>query len=266
MFKKTLFFLVGIIALAILFSPFVYAWEKPSPDKIVDLTNVLNDKIPGFWEPREDYFSHKIIANYEGGFHVGILKAVEHYGTHMDAPTHRVEGRNLGLLEDIPLTRLLFVPAVVIDVKARADKDNDYRLSVDDIKAWEKQYGRIPTGAYVLMNSGWGQRWFTPEKYNNKDAQGKMHFPGFSKEACEFLVKERDVNGVGTDVYCPDIGIDFSANVWPSHAVLLGAGKIIVEQVQNLDKLPPQGATLLICPLRVEGASGGQIRLLAILP
>jgi kynurenine formamidase len=139
-------------------------------------------------------------------------------------------------------------------------------MSVDDIKVWEKKNGRIPSGAYVLMNSGWGKRWYTPEKYINKDAQGIMHFPGMSKEACEFLVKERDINGVGTDVFCPDTGVDFSANRWPAHQVLLGGGKLILEQIPNLDKLPPKGATLLICPLKVEGASGGQIRLIAILP
>jgi len=265
MFKKTMLSIVGIIAFALLFSPFVYAWEKPSADKIVDLTNVLDDKGPSFWEPREQYFEHKRIANYEEGFNVWMLKVVEHYGTHMDAPSHRVEGKDYGLLPDIPFTRLLFVPAVVIDVSAKAERDNDYLVTVDDFKAWEKKYGYIPPGVYVLMNSGWGKRWSTPERYNNKDAQGTMHFPGISKEACEFLVKERDIVGVGTDVYCPDYGLDFGKN-WPAHQVLLGGGKLILEQIQNLDKLPPKGATLLVCPLKVAGASGGQIRLFAILP
>jgi len=265
MFKKTVLSLAGVIALALLFSPFVYAWEKPPLDKIVDLTNVLDDKGPTFWAPRQDYFEHKRLANYEEGFNVWMLKVVEHYGTHIDAPSHRVEGKDYGWLPDIPFTRLLFVPAVVIDISAKAERDNDYQMTVDDILAWEKKNGYIPPGVYVLMNSGWGKRWSTPEKFDNKDAQGTMHFPGMSQEACEFLVKERDIVGVGTDVYCPDYGLDFG-KVWPAHQVLLGNGRLIVEQIQNMDKLPPKGATLIICPLKVEGSSGGQIRLFAILP
>jgi len=266
MSKRGIFSLGVAVAIVLVFGTFTYAWEKPPIEKVVDLTNKLNDKIPGFWEPREKFFEHKIVANYEGGFRVGVLKVVEHYGTHIDAASHRVEGKDFGVLEDVALSRLFFVPAVVIDIKEKAKKNNDYRMTVADIKAWEKKYGRIPKGVYVLMNSGWGDRWSTPEKYVNKDAEGKMHFPGMSKEACEFLVKKRDINGVGTDVFCPDIGLDFSANRWPAHQVLLGSGMLILEQIQNLDKLPAKGATLVICPLRVDDASGGQIRLLAVLP
>ena len=44
-----------------------------------------------------------------------------------------------------------------------------------------------------------------------------------------------------------------------------GAGKFILENVANLDALPPKGATLIIAPIKIEGGSGGQCRIWAIL-
>jgi kynurenine formamidase len=50
------------------------------------------------------------------------------------------------------------------------------------------------------------------------------------------------------------------------HHIINGAGKYILENVANLDKLPPIGATLIIAPIKIEGGSGGQARIWAILP
>jgi kynurenine formamidase len=155
---------------------------------------------------------------------------------------------------------------VVVDVTQAAARDRDYRLTVNDLQAWESRHGRIPEGAIVLMRSGWGRYWPDKQRYLGSDTPGDpktLHFPGFSKEAAEFLVKERAIDGVGIDTPSIDHGPsrDFIA-----HQILNGADRYALENVANLDKLPPKGATLIALPMKIRGGTGGPVRIIAILP
>ncbi|MBE7548426.1 MAG: hypothetical protein HS127_15260 [Planctomycetia bacterium] len=49
------------------------------------------------------------------------------------------------------------------------------------------------------------------------------------------------------------------------HHIINGAGKYILENVANLDKLPPKGIILILAPIKIEGGSGGQCRMWALL-
>jgi kynurenine formamidase len=46
--------------------------------------------------------------------------------------------------------------------------------------------------------------------------------------------------------------------------LILGAGKFGLENVANLAKVPPSGAILIVGSLKVAGASGGPVRLMAV--
>ena len=50
----------------------------------------------------------------------------------------------------IPLDRLI-APLVIIDVREQAARDRDYALAPADIAAHERQFGRIPRGAIVVL-------------------------------------------------------------------------------------------------------------------
>src|SRR5215471_2273662 len=86
----------------------------------------------------------------------------EHGGTHLDAPIHF--SRTGRTADQIPL-RQLIAPAAVIDVSRKAAANADYRLSVDDVRTWEKTKGRIAAGTIVLLRTGWGQRWPDRKRY-----------------------------------------------------------------------------------------------------
>ena len=106
----------------------------------------------------------------------------------MDAPIHFAEDG--ATADQVPLAALVG-PAVVVDVGAKAAADPDYRLAVADLESWESAHGRIPAGAIVLMRSGWGARWPDRKRYLGTDREGdvaNLHFPGFSKEAAEWLI------------------------------------------------------------------------------
>jgi kynurenine formamidase len=89
-----------------------------------------------------------------------------------------------------------------------------------------------------------------------------MHFPGFSAEAAKALV-ERGVSGLGCDTFSVDYGAseDFSV-----HHVVLGAGLYQLENLSDLSEVPETGAFLVVAPIKLEGGSGGPVRVFALLP
>jgi kynurenine formamidase len=189
--------------------------------------------------------------------------ASEHVGTHLDAPFHFAEGK--WTTEQIPLVNLIG-PGVVIDLRRKAETDRDYLLQVADIVAWEKRYSRIPKGSIVIMYTGWGRYWGDRKRYFGTDAAGdteNLHFPGFSKETAEFLVKQRAVKAVGIDTPSIDHGPsrDFTA-----HQIFGGANVPIFENVAALDRLPAKGATIYAIPMKIKGGSGAPLRIFAVLP
>ena len=99
-------------------------------------------------------------------------------------------------------------------------------------------------------------------KYRNQDAKGKMHFPGFSVEAAKALIL-RKVSGLG----CDTLSIDYGASEdFAVHHVSLGAGLYHLENLADLGELPEAGASLIVAPIKLEGGSGGAVRVFAIIP
>ena len=228
-------------------------------DHVVDLTHVLDSDFPYIPVPGITFpFSMSPIATIEkNGVAANRWNIHEHLGTHIDAPSHFAsEGRSLDQIR----TDELIVPIIVIDISARAATSADAQVTVDDLKDWERKHGRIPDRACVMMNSGW-QRWVHDPRYLGTDAKGTLHFPGFSTEAGNFLVAERRIWGVGVDTISLDPGED---REYHTHKVLFEADKWAVENVANVEQLPPVGATMIVGALRVRGATASPARLIAV--
>ncbi len=226
--------------------------------RVVDLSYAINDKLVP-WPGDKKWFEAKDNATFEkNGYFTRSFWMLEHYGTHLDAPAHFASGK--ATVDQIPVNKL-FGPGVVLDVRSEAAKDADYRLPVGRIEEWEHTHGRIPQGAIVLLRTGWSARWPDAQKYRNQDKQGKMHFPGFSAEAVKMLI-ERGASGLGCDTLSVDYGAsdDFSV-----HHLALGAGLYHLENLADLSELPEAGAFLVVAPIKLEGGSGGPVRVFALL-
>jgi kynurenine formamidase len=238
------------------------AWLRGVSDgstRVVDMTYAINGKLPA-WPGDGRTFEAKVEATPEkDGYFARSFWTLEHYGTHMDAPAHFPPGTEY--LDQIPVAHL-FAPAVVIDVRDEAAKDPDYRLRVMRVEKWEALHGRIPAGAVVLLRTGWTSRWPDQGRYRNMDAAGVMHFPGFSVEAARLLI-ERGAVGLGIDTLSIDYG---PSKVFEVHRVTLPAGLYQLENLANLDQLPDAGAFVISAPIKLEGGSGGPVRVFAILP
>lgn len=227
--------------------------------RVLDLSYAINEKLVP-WPGDEKWFEAKVNASVEkNGYFTRSFWMLEHYGTHLDAPVHFPPGKTT--VDQIP-AKQLFGPSVVLDVRADAAKDADYQLPAARLEHWEKRHGRIPAAAIVLLRTGWAARWPDAQKYRNQDAQGKMHFPGFSVEAAKLLI-ERSVSGLGCDTMSVDHGasVDFAV-----HHLALGSGLYHLENLADLSALPEAGAFLVVAPIKLEGGSGGPVRVFALLP
>lgn len=87
----------------------------------------------------------------------------------------------------------------------------------------------------VFALTGWGRFWDDYERYKNRDDSGTLRFPGFSPEAARFLVRERDIKGLGIDTLSVDHGPSRDFEV---HHIVHGAGGYNLENVANLDQVP----------------------------
>ena len=227
--------------------------------RVVDMTYAINGKLPS-WPGDDRTFEAQVVATPEkDGYFARSFWMLEHYGTHMDAPSHFPPGKQT--LDQIPVSRF-FGPAVVIDVRAEAATDADYRLTAGRIEKWEAAHGRIAPGSIVLLRTGWSSRWPNQTRYRNMDAKGVMHFPGFSVDSAKLLIA-RGVAGLGIDTLSIDYGASKNLEV---HRVDLPAGLYNLENLVNLDQLPEAGAFLIAAPIKLEGGSGGPCRVFAILP
>lgn len=224
-----------------------------TPYKIIDLSHTLDECIPS-WNGGCG-FQHEIILDYsecttDVKFRVQRIKMEAGIGTHLDAPAHCIpEGVTI---DQLPITDFN-MPCVMIDVSEQAHER--YRVSVDDIQSFEKKYGRIQPGSFVMIRTGWEKYWDQPEKYRNNHI-----FPSVSREAAEFLL-ERQIAGLGIDTLSPDRPEDG----YPVHAALLGGGKYIVENAANLSELPPCGSFILALPLKIKDGTESPVRLIALL-
>ena len=241
--------------------------------KVVALTQPLGPATPVIGLPPQFGSSPgvtmEVISRFDEkgpAWYWNIIRMGEHTGTHFDAPIHWITGKNLpdNSCDTIPPGRFVG-PACVIDVTAEVAKNPDFLLLPEHILAWEKQHGRIPARAWVLLRTGWSRR-TDPAAFLNVGADGP-HSPGFHRSASELLARDRDVLGVGVETVGTDAGQAGTFDPpFPNHATMHGAGKFGLASLRNLDQLPATGAIVIAAPLKLVGGSGSPLRVLALAP
>ncbi|KAK7496654.1 hypothetical protein BaRGS_00012061, partial [Batillaria attramentaria] len=193
--------------LVIILNLFILTSSAMDAMTVVDLTYSLDPKAIG-WPVHPPFKMEILQRGFNDAFKLYLewnkFNMGEHRGTHTDAPSHFVQGhwRN----HEVPSSHLVG-PGVVVDVRAKVRDNPVYKMTVEDLKAWEKENGRIPNGAVVLMSSGWGKRYPDPKQVfntNNVTDTASYKFPSIHAAAAEFLANERNVTAVGVDVPSPD--------------------------------------------------------------
>ncbi|NDL59368.1 cyclase family protein [Phytoactinopolyspora mesophila] len=238
--------------------------------QVLDLTAPLTSDTPVLVLPepfgQTDRFQLEEISRYDErgpAWYWNQIRTGEHTGTHFDAPNHWITGRDREDISQVPVGRLV-APAAVIDVAEQAAADPDFLLEVDHIRAWEGEHGALPEGCWLLLRTGWDARSHSQDEFLNADETGP-HTPGVSVECARWLADESPIVGLGVETVGTDAGGAHSFEpAFPCHALLLGAGKYGLTQLQNLAKLPPTGAVIVVAPLPIVGGSGSPTRVLAL--
>ncbi len=195
-----------------------------------------------------------------GGYFLRRFSMSEHGGTHLTAPaSYYPDGQTVDKYAPSDLMR----PAVVIDVRGQCTANRDYALTTDDLIAWESQHRSVSPQTLVLLLTGWSDRWVEPDDYLGTDHNGNLHSPGFSVEAATLLMENRGVAGLGTDTAGIEPGLDDTLSV---SRLVLAQPRIVLENLTNLHRLPPVGATVVISVLRLVGGSGSPAAVTAFVP
>ncbi len=227
----------------------------------VDLTHAFGPGIPHYVHfPDEE---RAVVFDYADGFVVHRHSLVGQWGTHVDPPSHFVEGGRT--LDELPVTDML-LELVVLDATQHVAADPDYAADRTLIEEHEAAHGPIPAGAFVALRSGWGARWPSPEDMQNRDADGVAHYPGWGVEALRMLVEERDVAAVGHEQTDTDPGVEISGGRVAAEDYILRADRWQIELLARLDEVPERGALIWACWPKPAGGSGFPARCVAIVP
>ena len=233
-----------------------YAFQS---SKVVDLSHTLHEGIT-LW-PGDPAPEFEDVADLgRDGFYLRRFSLGEHTGTHVNSPSSFHSG-SIGI-DEYPSSAFV-ASAVVIDVRHAARSNPDYVLRVDHLLEWEREHGAVPAGSLVLLHTGWQEKWEVPAEYLGQSGDGWLHFPGFGVHALGVLLTQRGASGIGIDTHGVDGGQDTTFSI---NRRALERPRIVLENLCNLDQLPPVGATLVIGVLRLRGGSGSPASVLAFLP
>jgi kynurenine formamidase len=115
------------------------------------------------------------------------------------------------------------------------------------------------------MRTDWSNR-TNDQEFLNCDDNGP-HWPGFHREAVQFLLNERHILGIGVETVGIDPGQAYKFDPpFPNHAIVLGAGRYGLASLAHLNLLPPKGSIVIAAPLKIVEGSGSPIRAFALKP
>ena len=211
-----------------------------------DLTRRVETDMPTYpGDPPVSVAPHATVE--ADGYRVAAVECGTHAGTHVDAPSHtEPDGRTI---DEFPVGTFAF-DARLVDLRGR-----DPRAAVRPEDLPETDAGM------VVLRTGWAERWGEPSYFDH---------PYLSRAAAEHCAERGyHVATDGASVDPSPSGTDAATAAEPdgvpAHRALLGAERLIVENLTNLDGLPDR-FELRAYPLRIAGGDGAPARAVAVTP
>jgi kynurenine formamidase len=205
-----------------------------------------------------------LLRDGEGWAIEEITSLGTHNSTHVDAPWHynsRIQGKRAATIDELPL-EWFFGDGVVLDMTSKADGE---KVDIVDVQATLEAIGyRLKERDIVLVKTG------RDAFYGQRDYM--LRGCAVTANATRWLY-ECGVRVMGIDAWGWDGPLDRQAKealdrqepgiFWAAHQADLAYSQI--ERLVNLDSLPPFGFKVACFPLKIEGASAGPARVVAIL-
>lgn len=172
-----------------------------------------------------------------------------HYGTHVDAPNHFIEGGQS--IDQIPIGKLIG-PAAVIDLPDHGE----HKGITGDTLEERGQHAR--RGDIAILRTGWSDRfWGTGTFWKNG--------PYLCPDGADWLV-ERGVKAIVYDFSGEYVvrNVGFRGEECVIHHKILGKGIYNIEYVHNLGKISQRRVSIVALPLRLVGLDGAPARVVAL--
>ena len=252
--------------------------------RIVDLsvplrTSTIDDF--GNLGPKIAYTNHQegaasMLATFPGltkdqlpggeGWAVERCDITTHNGTHLDAPYHfhstMDNGKRSITIDEVPL-EWCFKPGVKLDFR---HFENGYVVTPEDVEAELTRIGHtLQPLDIVVVNTSAGVR-FGHDDYVDSGC-------GMGREATLYLL-ERGVRVTGIDGWSWDTPFVYTAKryqethnaglIWEGHRAGIKIGYCHLEKLHNLEGLPSTGFFVCCFPVKVEKASAGWTRCVAL--
>jgi kynurenine formamidase len=174
------------------------------------------------------------------GVAVTALRFGSHTGTHIDAPAHTVAGGRT--LDRVPLDELVG-EALILHVSGLGDRAT---IGVDALSGLPDAVPPI-----VVIDTGWARHFGTDRA---------LAHPSLGVDVAELLLA-RGMRVLCVDTLSPDPTDAAGATDFPVHQAVLGADRLIVENITGVDTLPER-VRMGIFPLRLSG-DGAPVRAVA---
>ena len=258
--------------------------EEMMTRRLIDISVPLQNDVaadPPGAGPRIEYVDHqqslpRLLPFFPGlkaedlpegqGWAVEQVTLSTHNGTHLDAPWHyhptMNEGERSWTIDEIPL-EWCFQPGVKLDFRHFAD---GYVATAADVDAELKRIGHdLKPLEIVVVNTAAGAKYGRPDYV----ASGC----GMGAEATLHLL-QRGVRLTGTDGWSWDAPFVHTAKrfaqthdpsiIWEGHKAGRHIGYCHIEKLHNLEALPSTGFMVSCFPVKIERASAGWTRAVAI--
>lgn len=217
--------------------------------RILDLSRPIDAAMPAWPGTPQPEFS-EICTIIVDGFAEKRLCFSSHTGTHIDAPAHMIVG---GVTLDKLTPDRFFGKALLVDLRCIGG-------GVIGIDMLLERVPQITEAEFLLLNTGWSQHW-------GSDAYDSG-FPVLSTDAARWLA-DSGLKGAGIDASSFDAA---DSHDYPVHRMLLGAGKLLIENLAGLDQLDQHDQLgengefwLSVLPLPIAGAEACPVRAVAII-
>lgn len=208
--------------------------------QIIDLSHEIHNQMTVFGETEKPKIIRKNTIEHDG-YNLHELNFNSHTGTHVDAPNHMV--KNGKHLDDFALD---YFTGQGFMLQVGQFKGQEIPLSF--LKNYVSEIQKVD---FLILNSGWYKKWESKTYHNS--------YPVLSKESAKWLTQFK-LKGIGLDY----ISIDpVDSQDVPLHHIILGAGMLIIENLNNLDALPESDFLFQCFPLKVNKADGSTSRVVA---
>ena len=191
-------------------------------------------------------------TNATDGFRVASVAMGSHTGTHVDAPSHTEAGGKT--LDAFDVETFGFeVRVVTLDKHAREP------ITTADLVGSDPDDNDDSTdGADCLvLHTGWDAYWNTDTYFDH---------PYLTPDAAEWCVSRGyhvAIDALNVDPTPTENAADGEPSGFGAHHALLGADRLIVENLRGLDRAP-QTFTLYAFPLALAEADGAPVRAVAV--